>query len=445
MVLVLVSAMAACGQAIDSTQTFPEPSATSACPACITHLPTSTPTFQPKAPAWQKPAGDENILPAPLYFVSAKTDEEGQVCYEPHIVRIERDGHTRTMITSCRIDGGINGFDVSPIDASVVYIAQGSMWIIDGKSEEPRLLLVGSPNPEYPNPRRYDMRNLAWSPDGAKIAYEDGGIRILNVATGEILNVTGELCEAKNGDDLFGIDPCQYRGAYRILQWSPDSKALMVLKDDEDSRSLVIYTFQNDKKILLSYEVDYHQSWMSDGTAAWGKDGSTFLIDQSYRETQDQDADWKYDLRRIGRDGSNSQIIWPSQEHRDFLSLNGISESAGAHDLLETADGRILFSLEGYLVELNPVGTTFQAMIVIAKGAGLNMWGWHWYKNGKYLAGRSESGRMINDGQNYIGMEYIGVMEVETGKIYLLAEEDSFSVPHYQEVYETNHLVWGLP
>ncbi len=341
--LLLISTLLASCQVVDS-QNLQQPT------------PISTPTFQPEIPLWEKPVGDKNILPTPLYFVSTKTDEAGISCSQSHIVKIERDGHTRTMITPCNIDGGINGFDVSPATSDIVFIAQGSMWIIDGKSEKPRLLIVSSPNPEYPDPQTFDMRNPQWSPDGTKIAYEDGGIRILDVTTGDILNVTDNICTAKSDDQLFEINPCLYSGAYRILQWSPDNKSLHILKDEEDSRAQFLHTFDSNKSVSSSYVGVYPSPFSN----------SPFTTDF--------------------QEGIQSQVT--------------------------------------------------------------DAWGWRWYKDDKYAAFRKESGRPISNGLEYIGYvgkQYIGVIEIQTEKIYLLAEENISSIPSFEEVWEANHLVWGLP
>jgi Tol biopolymer transport system component len=402
-----------------------------------------TPTFQPEAPPWQKPVGDEKILPAPLYFVSTSTNEKNQTCDGPHIVRIERDGHTRTVITPCN---EINGFDVSPINESVAIVARGGLWIVDTKSKEPILLFRGSPNPEYTDSPIFDIQNPVWSPDGTKIAYEDdGGIRILNVATGSILHaVDHDMCKGEAAY-FSPWDPCLYRGRYRILQWSSDSKSLLVLHQEEDYRDFATLTLNSKDELVSPYVIDFHASYFH--TITWGKDGNTFLLDRYERASQEQSSDGKYSLWRTSRDGSVSQLVWPYQERRNFLSLYKISENENIYNALETTDGRILCFLGGYIVKLNPVGNTFKAEVITKRPA--SSWGWRWYKNGNYIAVRYESGRSIDNGNGYVGKEYIGVIKVETGKIYLLAEEDMDAYPggpsedNYSE--GNNHLIWGQP
>ena len=444
--LIIVLALIYGCQSVKPPQVSQQPTTVSVCPNCETNILPSTPTFQPEAPLWQTPAGVEEVLPAPLYFVSTRRDEKDLTCQGPHIVRIERDGRTRTVITPC---SGIDGFDISPIDGSIVLVAKGGLWLVSAKSKESTLLLRASPNPEYSDSPIFNMQNPAWSPDGTKIAYEDdGGIRILDMATRTILHaIDHDMCIGEA--EYFSFqDPCLYRGRYRILQWAADSKALLALHQEEDSRNFVTLTLNSDDKMVVPYIIDFHALYFH--TIAWGKDGSTFLLDRYETISQEQNAHGMYALWRTNRDGSSNQLAWPYQERRNFLSLHKISENENIHNALETEDGRILFFLGGYLVELSPINNVLEARNV-TKLSDLHIggiWGWRWYKNGKYAAVKYESGIPIDNRNGYIGKEYIGVIEIETGKIYLLAEENMDSYPRASEdIYSegNNHLIWGQP
>lgn len=437
---------AACNT-VAGTKTTVLPTATAIQTASATPASTETaiptPTFQPERPPWITPSGIENVLPAPLYYVSEKTDEKEQSNCGSHIVKIGRDGLTRTVLTPCYFSGKIKGFSVSPIDKSVVLAARGGLWLINEGDQEPKMLLMGSPNPEYTDSSIFALQNPLWSPDGTIVAYEDdGGIRILKMATKEITDVANhDMC--LESASHFGLDPCLYRGKYNLLQWSIDSKALLALKTEEDSHNYVIFTVDANNKFVSRYDIDQQSSFFE--TIVWGKDGLTFLFDEFEREAPRQNTEGKYALWRISRDGSNKQLVWPYQERQDFISRYNISERQNINSVLETTGGQILFTIGDYLVELNPNADISNMTRIVAKISKLNCWDWQWYKDGKYVVFRRESGRPVDNGNGYSGKEYIGVMEIDTGRIYLLATEDRSSYPSYEEILEVNHLIWGTP
>ncbi|MFZ1754289.1 MAG: SH3 domain-containing protein [Caldilineaceae bacterium] len=202
-------------------------------PSTITQNPTARPaTVRPT------PVVLQDILPAALYFL-----QDGQ------IQRLESDGLTLTQFT--QEAEPITDFDVSPVDARLVYVSgnrlieanpqygskivkidggpvdvevegawaarkisdphfspdgsqiafglNGVNLIPAGDSTEYALVLASDPYPEPNNPPRSAVRFFApgpWSPDGTKLLInfsywpEAGGIAIFDLATSSLMEIT---------------------------------------------------------------------------------------------------------------------------------------------------------------------------------------------------------------------------------------------------------------
>jgi hypothetical protein len=194
-----------------------------------TDAPTTTPSVIPTAPVTAPTAeptaapASEGILPAPLYFITNSPTEPS------HIVRLERDGKTRTALLdeAPSIDIlTILEFDVSPVDGSLVYIIQGqngNSLIKTGPDGQGRTVLLADVSVNTPR----------WSPDGKTIAV---GVFQAPEATGGLAG--GVYLVPANGGApklLQANDPItdpanpspQARG-FAPKAWSPDGQQLML-------------------------------------------------------------------------------------------------------------------------------------------------------------------------------------------------------------------------
>lgn len=121
------------------------------------------------------PTTQAGVLPAPVYVLAN----------DNQIWRIEVDGTTAKQITF--EPAPVVSFDVSPIDGSVAFVSNNSLYNIDAQGGN-RALLVQGPPPPDPNsndPITESMGNVNWSHDGTKIAFGLGGVQIYDINAGQ--------------------------------------------------------------------------------------------------------------------------------------------------------------------------------------------------------------------------------------------------------------------
>ncbi len=215
--LALLSACA--GASLSAPTAVPATTAPTAAPS-VTELPAATPiTTTLPAPSPTPEAGTA-LLPAPLYVLAG-----GQ------IVRIERDGKTRTQITNESPPVpealAIVQFDVSPVDGTLVYVIQGAgtppVLVRTAADGGNRTVLLDTLSVAAP----------LIAPDGATMAlrvFEDPGqpgmdtpgLYLMPVAGGEprlILADEPATDPTVAGGDGRGFEP---------VAWSPDGTKLLV-------------------------------------------------------------------------------------------------------------------------------------------------------------------------------------------------------------------------
>lgn len=192
-----------------------EPTAVPASPPPIAAEPTAAP-IGPAEPTASRPA---EPLPAPLY-----TLDQGQ------IFRIERDGLTRTRLTDERTK--IAAF---PPIATFAVSAAGALAYVVGDLETDRLVITG---PDGADPvvryseQDHELSDLAWSPDGATLAF-----RLLNNRQPpDIPSGIYRIDRAEGSPELLVADdpvedlanPSPDVAAYRPFAWAPDGTGILV-------------------------------------------------------------------------------------------------------------------------------------------------------------------------------------------------------------------------
>lgn len=385
---------------------------------------TSTPYPTATPPAWLL-FNTVMALPAPLYYEAGGAPDTS--CPLPHLVRLSQVGGTPTTVGSCFILGGFNGFDISPMDGSIVIAARGALWGFDAEGKNPRRLIEALPNPEIMG-NVANISDPAWSPNGEWIAYADGGIRVVNMASGKRTDVIEDKCF---DDGLFSsVGPCFYGVWYQTPDWSPDSTMLLFKSQNAD------YFYQ------MLYSISKSNSPTSiPGTAgvtvdniAWGRDQTTLLFDYWWPLSPGIPNMKGTAFIRLNWDTGNTDIIWAHSDRADPVFASAGNNPWQVRHPFETSDGRILF----FQAEPCDSESCYKYALVEATHTtgGYNLTVLHhnalpdgareviWHDSGEYIAFIIGS---------YNGPWYIAVMRVPTGEMFLINEEQQ----------PPSHLMWG--
>ena len=140
-------------------------------------------------------ASGQNLLPKPLYFATARTQD-------PQIWRMETDARTTVQVTNEPL--GVKSFAVSK-DGRIAYITETQLIVMDSSGANRQLLADGLDGPT----------TIAWSVDGTQLAYSKGGIHIRNIQTGEDNLVLEDFDTSMPGLLI-----------YEPVAWSPDGSKL---------------------------------------------------------------------------------------------------------------------------------------------------------------------------------------------------------------------------
>jgi hypothetical protein len=204
----------------------------------------------------------EGVLPAPIVYMGV---EEGEPVApgKQNLWRLEMDGVTATQITDEAVP--ITSFAISPKDGAIAYTTfdENDLVRIDPDGGN-RIVLVDGPDlSSQPNDVEggwVSTANVAWSPDGAQIAYGYGGINIVSAEGGEprvlvpdkIMTVSGQVSQESR--------------YYRPLAWSPDGARLLALESFgiEGSGYAVVEIESGDVLSLGSAVLCCEPSWSQD-------------------------------------------------------------------------------------------------------------------------------------------------------------------------------------
>jgi Tol biopolymer transport system component len=144
------------------------------------------------------------VLPAPLYFLSERSGSQ-------QVWRMETDAATLKQITFGMAP--VKDYAVSRAAGALAYVYLDQLYLVDRNGGGRRY--VAGPADEL----GYD--DLAWSPDGSRLAYALNGIHTYEIAGG----VYHRLIANPSGDDIGGIL------RYAPIAWSPDGSQLLAELD----------------------------------------------------------------------------------------------------------------------------------------------------------------------------------------------------------------------
>jgi Tol biopolymer transport system component len=201
------------------------------------------------------------VLPAPLYFLS-----DGQ------IQRLETDGEILTQLT--QEAEPITDFDVSPIDARLVYVTNNTL-IEANPQYGTRIVKVTGEAFDEDLPGDSMTKRISdplFSPDGSQIAFGMNGVNLM--AAGEVITHT-TLLQSDPYPDLNNPPRSDVR-FFVPGSWSPDGKSLMVrFSYWPEAGGLAILDLANNTLRPLTSD-DPNTPLCCDW--AWGRDGSTAFI-----------------------------------------------------------------------------------------------------------------------------------------------------------------------
>jgi len=195
----------------------------------LTALPSATSTPEPTATLTSEPTitftpEPTTVLPRSLYYLAADPVGNWQ------IYRLEKDGITTTQITD--VNGGVTGFDISPLDGSIAFAAKNRLFIsnLDGGNREPIAKSSDSEILGFP----------LWSPDGKMVFYKFGrDVVFYSVDTGK----SEILFAASKKEDNFPIS------------FSPDGGKLLLGKQKRPESTVFIYNFASQTLTPINWVV----------------------------------------------------------------------------------------------------------------------------------------------------------------------------------------------
>jgi sugar lactone lactonase YvrE len=181
-------------------------------PACV---PTSALTTMPAAAGQPitMPTPSKAVLPAPLYFVG-----------DNGVMRLERDGKTRTNVIAESKNINWASLDISPVDGSLAYIVGGTLVRVDPAGNHRTVLFDGA---------YLSLTSVLWSPDGKTIAFRASGAAYppaswfkRNYPLAGFVN--GIYLIAAGGGTPKLLQAEAPMSPYEPWAWSPDSRRLLL-------------------------------------------------------------------------------------------------------------------------------------------------------------------------------------------------------------------------
>jgi len=172
------------------------------------------------------PPSTSSLLPSSLYFLN--NDSAGL----KQVYRLEKDGKTVNQITF--EPANVDGYDVSLVDASVAYVSNNQLLMVNADGGNRKMLVDGGVRDEN-NPFLTNVNSPVWSPNGQTIAYGYKGLNFYSVSTGQSnLVIENKLRDIGNGfilpDELYWPD-----------HYSSDGSKLLITLGYYEGASAAIY------------------------------------------------------------------------------------------------------------------------------------------------------------------------------------------------------------
>jgi WD40 repeat protein len=242
-------------------------------------------------------------LPAPLYFVS----EDGA------LLRLEEDGVTQTPV----IEAPVQCMDVS-MDGEIAYLSNDSLQVADANGANRRILLPVGGCP-------------AWSPNGTWIAFTLNGLKLLNVATGEVQTLDTDV-------NAFGYNSRYYHG---VLGWSPVGDKLIATASGWEWTGNTVFDVPGGARLDLPGE-----------PISWSRDGQFVYSARA-------------ELNEYSGEPASILRINSSSGEQETLLGNTEADSKGGFSPFETPDGRLMVFASEATREADPCGASDQGSTIL--------------------------------------------------------------------------------
>jgi len=172
------------------------------------------------------PNGTSSLLPHSLYFLN--NDGAGLA----QVFRLEKDGVGVTQLTF--EPSQVKGYDVSPVDGSVVYISNNQLLTVNPDGSNRSMIFDGGPRDEN-NSFLTDINSPVWSPDGGTIAFGYKGLNFYSIAGGQAnLVIENQVDELSAGQFL-------PREMYWPETYAADGSKLVITLGYYEGASTAIY------------------------------------------------------------------------------------------------------------------------------------------------------------------------------------------------------------
>jgi hypothetical protein len=215
-------------------------------------------------PAAVTPEVPAELLPHALYYLG--NDGLSNIA---QVYRLERDGKTRTQLTSEPNCKGVDGFDVSTVDGTLAYIADNQLVLANADGSNRRVLADGGLDTDESDPCSFKdpLSNPVFAPDGQTIAYARGGLNLYDISTG----VSKRVIEHQRTGLGFPIE------TYSPVRYSPDGTRLLVAMGQwEAPPATVVYYPDTNALVRIEQQQDGLSCCSQHGGPAWSPDGSSF-------------------------------------------------------------------------------------------------------------------------------------------------------------------------